>query len=106
MLWVLLILFAGQFETTFRDGLVALNQSDLPLAESKLKAASALEPRNARVWLALAQTYWKLSQATEAQRAARAAETWAADDTVVLRALGTFYAQTGDFAAAIKAYET
>ena len=63
MVWLFLVLFAGQFESTFHAGLTALNNNNLALAESRLEAASQLEPRNARVWLALAQTYWKLRKA-------------------------------------------
>ena len=57
MLWLVLLFFAGQFDLVFRAGLVALNNNDLVLAESQLESASKLQPRNPKVWLALAQTY-------------------------------------------------
>ena len=60
MIWLFIALFAGQFETAFRAGLVALNENNLGVAESQLQTASRLEPKDARVWLALAQTYRKL----------------------------------------------
>jgi tetratricopeptide (TPR) repeat protein len=102
MFWLLAVLFAGQFESTFHEGLIALNRNDLPLAESRLQAAADLEPHNAGVWLALAQTYWRLHKAPQAQTAARNAETWAADNAVVLHALSIFYSETADYASAAK----
>ena len=70
MVWLLLVLLADQFDTTFKAGLIALNENQLAVAESHLEAASRLQPRNARVWLALAQTYWKLNESTKAEEAA------------------------------------
>ena len=102
MFWLFAVLFAGQFETTFHDGLIALNENNLALAESRLEAAAQLEPQNAGVWLALAQTYWKLHKEPLAQSAARYAQTWGADDAVVLRALSMFYSETADYASAAK----
>lgn len=89
MVWLYVLLFAGQFDSTFREGLLALNQNNLPVAESRLEEASRLEPRNPRVWLALAQTYWKLHKPVDA--ALHNAETYAGGDTVVLKALPTMY---------------
>jgi tetratricopeptide (TPR) repeat protein len=106
-----------QFDTTFREGLIALNRNDLTLAESRLSAASRLEPRNPRVWVALAQTCWKQGKPLEAETAAANAEANAADDAVARNAIDRFYADAGerfyfeaaqahlrqqDFAAAIK----
>ena len=70
MIWLLLVLFAGQFETTFRAGLLALNENNLTVAESQLETASQLQPRDPRVWLALAQTYRKLHKSPAAETAA------------------------------------
>jgi tetratricopeptide (TPR) repeat protein len=102
MFWLLAVLFVGQFETTFHEGLIALNQNNLPLAESRLEAAAELEPHNAGVWLALAQTYWKLHKGSPAQTAARNAEAWAADNAVVLHALSIYYSETADYPGAIR----
>ncbi len=102
MFWLFAVLFAGQFETTFHDGLIALNQNNLALAESRLEAAAQLEPQNAGVWLALAQTYWKLHRVPEAEAAAGKAETRAVDNAVVLHALAIFRSETGDYAGAAK----
>jgi tetratricopeptide (TPR) repeat protein len=99
MVWLFLVLCATQFDTTFQAGLIALNQNNLTVAESKLSEASRLEPRDARVWLALAQTYWKLHQPEPAQAAAAKVETLTTD-TTVLRGLAVFYSETADYAKA------
>jgi len=106
MVLLYVLLFAAQFDTTFREGLLALNQNDLPLAESRLEAASRLEPRNPRVWLALAQTYRKERKPFDA--ALRNAESFGASDSVVMSALPTLYFEIAqdalsrqDFAAAL-----
>src|SRR6516225_3306752 len=106
MVWLSLVLKAGQFDTPYREGVIALNQHNLALAESRLEAASQIEPRNPRVWLALAQTYWKLHK--PALPALHNAETYGASDAVVLSALPTLYFEIAqedlnrqDFAAAL-----
>jgi tetratricopeptide (TPR) repeat protein len=96
MVWLYLALFAGQFDSTFHDGLIALNQNNLPLAESRLQAASQLEPHNARVWLALGQTYWKMRKPLQAETAVRNAENWAGNDAVVSNGLSLFYSEAGE----------
>lgn len=96
MVWLYLVLFAGQFDSAFHDGLIALSQNNLSLAQSKLEAASQLESRNPRVWMALAQTYWKEQKVLDAEAALRNAETWGANDQVVARALGIFYSEAGE----------
>ena len=106
MFWLFAVLFAGQFETTFHDGLIALNENNLALAESRLEAAAQLEPQNAGVWLALAQTYWKLHKAPQAQSAAGKAESLAGDNVVVLHALAIFRSETEDYAGAAKLLQT
>ncbi len=102
MFWLLAVLFAGQFESTFHDGLIALTQNNLSLAESRLEAAAELSPHHAGVWLALAQTYLKLHKGPQAQSAARNAETWAADDAVLLHALSIFHLETADYTGAAR----
>ncbi len=95
MVWLYILLFAGQFETSFHDGLIALNHNNLALAETRLEAAVQLEPHNPQVWLALAQTYWRLREPARARTAARNAEQFA-DTAVVLHALSVFYSETAD----------
>ena len=46
----------ANFDAHFRLGLVALNAQDLSTAATSLNRASQLQPANAQVWLALAQT--------------------------------------------------
>ena len=105
MVWLYVLLFAGQFETSLHDGLIALNQNNLPLAESRLEAASQLEPRNPQVWLALAQTYWKQHDTARAESAARNAEQYASTPTT-LHALAVFYAEKSDPAKAAALLES
>jgi tetratricopeptide (TPR) repeat protein len=99
MIWLLVALFAGQFETTFHAGLVALNQNNLGVAEAQLESASKLAPGDARVWLALAQTYRRLDKTAQAQAAARNAEKLASN-AAMLKGLALYYSEAADFAKA------
>ncbi len=99
MVWLFLALCATQFDTTFQAGLIALNQNNLTVAEARLSEASRLEPRDARVWLALAQTYWKLHRLEPAQAAAQKAEALT-NDVAVIRGLALFYSETSDYGKA------
>jgi tetratricopeptide (TPR) repeat protein len=104
MKWLLVVLFAGQFETTFHDGLVALNENNLRVAESQLEAASQLQPRDPRVWLALAQTYWKLHKLPAAEAAAGKSEALATD-AAVLHGLAVYYSESSNYAKAAELYQ-
>jgi tetratricopeptide (TPR) repeat protein len=99
MPWLFLLLLADPFETAYRAGLAALNNNDLGVAESQLESASRLQPQNAGVWLALAQTYWKLKKAQASQAAASRAESLA-QDPAVLHGLAFFYSEASNFARA------
>jgi tetratricopeptide (TPR) repeat protein len=99
MLWLILLLFAGPFEEVFRTGLVALNNNDLVQAESQLETASKLQPRNARVWLALAQTYRRLHKLAAAQTAAKKAE-FLATEPPIFEGLAVYYSEAADYAKA------
>jgi tetratricopeptide (TPR) repeat protein len=83
------------FDEAFRAGLLALQRNDLPAAEQNLAAASRLAPGNARVWVALARTYWKLDRGAEAARAADRAGLLGKSDTTVLSSLSIYYADAG-----------
>lgn len=83
---------APDFETHYRNGLLALNQNDLRAAQSHLEAARKLAPRNARVWMALAQTYWKLGRRVPSEKAVAQAEKLGVEDPAVLRSLALYYA--------------
>jgi tetratricopeptide (TPR) repeat protein len=98
-LWLVLLFFADPFEAAFRAGVLALNQNDLPQAETQLEAASRVQPRNPRVWLALAQTYWKLRKLPASQEAARKAETFS-PDPVVLHGLSVYHEQMANYGKA------
>ena len=98
-MWFFLVLFAGQFDSAFHAGLTALNNNNLQTAESQLEVASRLEPRDARVWLALAQTYWKLRKLPSAQSAAGKAEALA-PDAPILDGLARYYSETANDAKA------
>jgi len=98
-LWLFLLFFADPFDTAFRAGILALNQNDLPQARTQLESASRIQPGNPRVWLALAQTYWKLGKRPEAEEAARKAET-SNPDPLVLHGLSVYYAGTTNYGKA------
>jgi tetratricopeptide (TPR) repeat protein len=102
MLILLLLLWAdpAAFDNMIRSGLEALQANNLPLARTRLEAASKLQPDNARVWLGLAQTYWRLKLADLARSAAAKAESSDPDNPVVLHGLAYFYSETGDAAKA------
>ena len=97
MVWLLLVLLSGEFDTAFRAGLVALNTNNLEVAESQLESAARMEPRDARVWLALAQTYWKLHKPETSLEAARKSEEYTSDGTI-LRGLAMYYSEAADYA--------
>jgi tetratricopeptide (TPR) repeat protein len=99
MVWLLLVLFADQFDTSFKAGLIALNENNLQVAESQLEAASQLHPQDSRVWLALAQTYFKLHKLPAAEAAAGKAEALATD-SVVIRGLAVYYSGASNSAKA------
>jgi tetratricopeptide (TPR) repeat protein len=105
MVWFLLALLADQVEDPFRAGLIALNQNNLASAERNLEKASQLQPRDARVWLALAQTYWKLHKLEPSRAAAHNVEAYSGDPAI-LRALALYYSETEDYKKAEQALET
>jgi tetratricopeptide (TPR) repeat protein len=100
--FLVLFLFSAQtdFEAQFLKGLKALNEQNLATAQTSLEAASRLQPSNPRVWVALAQTWWKLRKPALAAEAARKAETFGAKDPVTLRSLAIFYSEQRNFVRA------
>jgi tetratricopeptide (TPR) repeat protein len=83
------------FDESYRAGLQALQQNRLAEAKTNLEQAATLQPANSRVWLALAQTYWKLQESAKAGETADRALKLANDDAQVLRLLAVFYSQSG-----------
>jgi Flp pilus assembly protein TadD len=90
----LLLAAAPTFDETFRNGLLALQRNDLNAAQSSLAAAAKLAPNNGRVWVALAQTYWKLKDSSKADNAAAKAATLAPSDPLVLNSLVIYYTES------------
>lgn len=95
MLFVVAFLLADSFQTNFQAGLIALKENNLSSAELRLEAAAKLEPGNARVWLALAQTYWKLHKPEPASAAAASVERLTKNPEL-LHALSFYYSECGD----------
>ncbi len=75
MVFALLLLLAADFDEAFRAGLLALQRNDLPAAQTSLETAAKLAPANGWVQIALAQTYRKLNNFTQADAAAARAFT-------------------------------
>lgn len=92
---LLLLAASATFEDSFRAGLLALQRNDLKAAETSLVAAAKLAPNNARAWVALAQTYWKLKEKAKADAAAAKADRLGRADAVVLNSLAIYYAEAG-----------
>ena len=105
MLLALFLLFAATpgFEESFRAGLLALQRNDLNGAAANLGAAAKLEPNNGRVWVALAQTYWKLKESGKADDAAAKAATLGSGDPLVLSSLVIYYSESGQLLKAAEA---
>jgi len=96
-----LLLLAGPdlpsqtFQEQLRRGLLALQRNDLISAEANLQSAALLQPRNARVWVALSQTFWKHNEPAKAEEAAEKASTFAGNDSAVLQSLVIYYSESG-----------
>jgi tetratricopeptide (TPR) repeat protein len=101
----LLFLLAAStpFDDAFRAGLMALQRNDLNAAQEDLQSAARLAPNNGRVWIALAQVYWKSGDSAKANETAAKAAALAPEDPAVLDALTTFYSETGDLLKAADA---
>src|SRR6185312_6905789 len=88
---LLMLAAAPSFEEPFRNGLLALQHSDLIAARTNLETASRLAPGNGRIWVALSETYWKLKDSGQADAAAVKAEKLGPRDPAVLSALVIYY---------------
>jgi tetratricopeptide (TPR) repeat protein len=99
MLCLRLLLLADSFEGAYSEGLIALNANNLATAEARLESASKLQPQDARVWLALAQTYWRLRKSQAAAFAAKRAESFARDPAI-LHALAFYHFEAANYTKA------
>src|SRR5260370_40302976 len=102
-MWTLLLLLWADpalFESALRSGLAALQSNNLPVARARLEDARKMQPNNSRVWLGLAQTYWKLRLADLAHSAAAKAQSADPENPVVLHGLAYFYSESGEPAKA------
>jgi Flp pilus assembly protein TadD len=80
-----------------------LQRNDLKTAETHLGAAAKLEPGNGRVWIALAQTYRKLSEVAKADAAAVKAAGLGASDPLVQKSLAIYFSEAGELLQAAEA---
>lgn len=85
-----------------KQGLLALEQGKIGEARADLEQASRNDPKNAYVWSALAQTYWKAKEPKLASAAAETAEKIGGRDPVVDHALAMYYSETGQLQHAAK----
>ncbi len=86
--------------TLLEQGLLALDRGDFTAAAASLEKASRLQPKDPRIWLGLAQTYWKSGRAEPAQQAAARAAALAPDDPVILHGLAIYHSEAGDWSKA------
>lgn len=92
---IVLLAASATFEDSFRVGLVALQRNDLVAAQAGLESAAKLAPGNARVWVALAQTYRKRGDGPKAAAAVAKAEALGSKDAVVLSTLALYFDEAG-----------
>lgn len=83
-------------------GLLALQKGNIAEARADLEQASRIDPKNAYVWSALAQTYFRANEPQLASAAAEKAERIGGRDRVVSHALAMYYSEVGDFRHAAK----
>jgi tetratricopeptide (TPR) repeat protein len=96
---------AADYDATMREGLAALNANDFSTARQKLEEASRVQPRDPRVWLALAQTYLKLKDPRQGDEAAAKAAALGPQDPVILHGLAIYHAAAGHWQQAAEAEE-
>jgi tetratricopeptide (TPR) repeat protein len=89
-------------EEYLRDGLVALQSNNLQAALTALQKAQQFGFSDARVRLALAETYRLLDRPQDAEAETQAVETLAQDDPTLLRALSVYFENAGNAAEAAR----
>ncbi len=84
-------------QALLKQGLVALQQGNLPEAQKDLEQASHIDPKNPFVRSSLAEVYLRLEEPQKALDAAKAAEEDGAGNQVIVRALGMFYTNVFEY---------
>ena len=100
MLFPVILLFLASSpasDASLRAGLIALEKNDLAQARLNLENAAKLAPSDPKAWVGLAQTFWKLHDASGANEAAAKAEILGSQDAAVQHALSVYYAETNQF---------
>ena len=109
--WILLALLAVSglvaqdptAEGLLRDGLVALQEEELPTARPKLEAAAKLDPQDGRIWLGLAEVYRLSEEPSRAEDAITKALELSDDQPELLRGLAFYFDKADDPGRAAKA---
>ena len=102
LLFVVLLAADPHSADLLKRGLLALQQGNIAEARIDLERASQLDPKNAVVWAALAQTYLRANEPKLASSAAETAEKIAPQDRVVSHALAMYYSEIGQLQHAAK----
>lgn len=97
MLLLILLLAASvtpaqQLQDTLQEGIAALQQNNLPKAQTSFEQATRIAPDQPRPWLLLAETYARQKNENLARAAAAKAETLGAGDRQILQGLANLYA--------------
>jgi tetratricopeptide (TPR) repeat protein len=95
----------SDYETTLREGQAAFQANDLATARQKFEQASQIQPRDPRVWLALAQTLLKSNEPAQADQAAAKAAALASDDPATVHGLAVYHAAAGHWQQAAESEE-
>ncbi len=85
-----------------RQGLMALQQRNLPIAQRFLEQAIELDSAEPRAWMGLAQIYRGLNLHSQALRHAEEAARIGEDDPVIQHALAMFHSDVGNWGEAAK----
>ncbi|HEY3440736.1 MAG TPA: tetratricopeptide repeat protein [Paludibaculum sp.] len=80
-----------QFQARVQEGLAALQQNNLPLAQRSFEQATRLSPNDAKAWFLLAQSYARQDNMKAALPAAAKASQSAGKDATILFNLTVFY---------------
>jgi tetratricopeptide (TPR) repeat protein len=96
LLLCFLLLQTTEFDSTLREGLVALQKGDLSNAVDRLTRAVDIKRDSGIAWAALAQARFKNQQLADADKAALESEKVGGHQPVVLRALVLYWSGRGN----------